>query len=64
MEIGPKSVFKYGLTYIPGVLLNSFFQEILIFTNFCHVLNDPDFKIDLKTFHCEILNDHAALKKE
>jgi len=26
--------------------------------------DDPDCKIDLKTFHCEILNDHEALKKE
>ena len=26
--------------------------------------DDPDCKIDLKTFHCEILNDHVALKKE
>jgi TusA-related sulfurtransferase len=28
------------------------------------VADDPDCKIDLKIFHCEILNDHAALKKE
>ena len=28
------------------------------------VADDPDSKIDLKTFHCEILNDHTALKKE
>src|ERR1700744_2230876 len=28
------------------------------------VADDPDNKIDLKTFHCEILNDHDALKKE
>lgn len=28
------------------------------------VADDPDNKIELKTFHCEILNDHAALKKE
>ena len=28
------------------------------------VADDPDCKIDLKTFHCEILNDHAVLKKE
>jgi hypothetical protein len=28
------------------------------------VADDPDCKIDLKTFHCEILNDHDALKKE
>jgi hypothetical protein len=28
------------------------------------VADDPDCKIDLKTFHCEILNDHGALKKE
>jgi len=28
------------------------------------VADDPDCKIDLKTFHCEIINDHAALKKE
>lgn len=26
--------------------------------------DDPDCKIDLKAFHCEILNDHEALKKE
>jgi len=26
--------------------------------------DDPDNKIDLKAFHCEILNDHEALKKE
>jgi hypothetical protein len=28
------------------------------------VADDPDQKIDLKVFHAEILNDHAALKKE
>lgn len=28
------------------------------------VADDPDNKIDLKTFHCEIINDHKALKKE
>lgn len=28
------------------------------------VADDPNCKIELKTFHCEILNDHAALKKE
>lgn len=28
------------------------------------VADDPDDKIDLKAFHCEILNDHAALQKE
>jgi hypothetical protein len=28
------------------------------------VADDPDCKIDLKTLHCEILNDHKALKKE
>ena len=28
------------------------------------VADDPDNKIDLKTFHCEIINDHAALKIE
>jgi hypothetical protein len=28
------------------------------------VADDPDCKIQLKTFHCEILNDHEALKKE
>ena len=28
------------------------------------VADDPDNKIDLKTFHCEILNDHEALKDE
>jgi hypothetical protein len=28
------------------------------------IADDPNCKIDLKTFHCEILNDHAALKKE
>ncbi|MDD2307187.1 MAG: conjugal transfer protein MobC [Prolixibacteraceae bacterium] len=28
------------------------------------VADDPDCKIELKTFHCEILNDHSALKKE
>lgn len=28
------------------------------------VADDPDCKIDLKTFHSEILNDHEALKKE
>jgi hypothetical protein len=28
------------------------------------VADDPDCKIDLKTFHCEILNDHGKLKKE
>ncbi len=28
------------------------------------VADDPDCKIDLKTFHCEIINDHDVLKKE
>lgn len=28
------------------------------------VTDDPQNKIDLKAFHCEILNDHYALKKE
>jgi hypothetical protein len=28
------------------------------------VADDPDCKIDMKTFHCEVLNDHDALKKE
>ena len=28
------------------------------------VADDPDCKIELKTFHCEILNNHEALKKE
>ncbi|WP_426095824.1 hypothetical protein [Flavobacterium sp. DSR2-3-3] len=28
------------------------------------VADDPDCKIKLKTFHCEILNDHDAPKKE
>jgi len=28
------------------------------------VADDPDCKIDLKAFHCSILNDHEALKKE
>ncbi|WP_196853736.1 conjugal transfer protein MobC [Flavobacterium sp. CAN_S2] len=28
------------------------------------VADDPNCKIDLKTFHCEIVNDHERLKKE
>jgi len=28
------------------------------------VADDPDCKIELKTFHCELLNDHDKLKKE
>lgn len=28
------------------------------------VADDPDNKIDLKAFHCEIINDHEALKSE
>jgi hypothetical protein len=28
------------------------------------VADNPDCKIELKAFHCEIINDHAALKKE
>lgn len=28
------------------------------------VADNPDCKIELKAFHCEILNDHEALKKE
>jgi hypothetical protein len=28
------------------------------------VADDPNCKIELKTFHCEIINDHEALKKE
>jgi len=37
----------------------------LIFGEFVGIVaDDPDCKIDFKTFHCEILNDHEALKKE
>jgi hypothetical protein len=28
------------------------------------VADDPTEKIELKTFHCEVLNDHEALKNE
>ena len=28
------------------------------------VADDPDCKIELKSFHCQILNDHEVLKKE
>ncbi len=28
------------------------------------VADDPDNKIDLKSFHCEIINDHQAIKRE
>ena len=28
------------------------------------IADDPENKIELKTFHCSILNDHTALKKE
>ena len=28
------------------------------------IADNPDCKIDLKAFHCSILNDHEALKKE
>lgn len=28
------------------------------------VADSPDCRIDLKAFHCEIINDHQALKKE
>ncbi|MNF43139.1 hypothetical protein D3C84_242120 [compost metagenome] len=28
------------------------------------VADDPDCKIELKTSHCDIINDHAALRKE
>ncbi|MBN8786792.1 MAG: YWFCY domain-containing protein [Terrimonas sp.] len=28
------------------------------------VADDPDNKIELKAFHCEVINDHEALKKE
>ncbi|AXB57726.1 conjugal transfer protein MobC [Flavobacterium fluviale] len=28
------------------------------------VADDPDCRIDLKAFHCDIINDHEALKKE
>ena len=28
------------------------------------VADDPDCKIQLKSFHCEIINDHNTLKKE
>ena len=28
------------------------------------VADDPDCKIELKAFHCEIINDHEALKQE
>src|ERR1700744_5186072 len=28
------------------------------------IADNPDEKIELKTFHCEVINDHEALKKE
>ena len=28
------------------------------------VADNPDQKIELKSFHCEIINDHKALQKE
>jgi hypothetical protein len=28
------------------------------------VADNPDQKIELKAFHCEVLNDHEALKRE
>lgn len=28
------------------------------------VADDPNCKIELKTFHCEIINDHEGLQKE
>ena len=28
------------------------------------IADDPDNKIELKAFHCEIINDHEALKAE
>ena len=28
------------------------------------VADNPDEKIELKAFHCEIINDHEALKEE
>lgn len=28
------------------------------------VADDPECKIDLKAFHCEIINDHEGLKRE
>jgi len=28
------------------------------------IADDPDCKIELKSFHCQILNDHEVLKKE
>lgn len=28
------------------------------------VADDPDCKIELKAFHCSIVNDHEALKQE
>lgn len=28
------------------------------------VADNPEQKIELKTFHCQVLNDHEALKKE
>jgi hypothetical protein len=30
----------------------------------CMLADDPDYKIILKTFHCEILNNHDELKAE
>ncbi|MGN6539517.1 MAG: hypothetical protein ACTHKY_01785 [Ginsengibacter sp.] len=28
------------------------------------VADDPENKIELKAFHCQVINDHAALKKD
>jgi hypothetical protein len=28
------------------------------------IADDPNCRIELKAFHCEILNDHTALKRE
>ena len=37
----------------------------IVFRRFCRYgSRRPDYKIELKAFHCSILNDHASIKEE
>ncbi|MCW3090041.1 MAG: conjugal transfer protein TraG [Ferruginibacter sp.] len=58
----------YGISFIDhkmGIAISASKIGALSSGEFVSMVADyPDRKIELKAFHCEIQNDHAALKKE
>jgi hypothetical protein len=51
--------FLFAFTFLDKVASISYSGEFVGM-----VADDPDCKIELKSFHCEILNDHEALRQE